>query len=94
MFHGVYKVDGGPVANAGLLVGRNVWDVKDAERRLEAASPGENILLFGLEVVALLERNRVTFGAAATVNIYLPLARSGVWAGSAEAGTVAGMVSR
>src|SRR4029079_12707897 len=65
MFHGVYKVDGGPVSNAGLLVGRNVWDVKDAERRLEAASPGENILLFGLEVVALRERHRVTFGAAA-----------------------------
>jgi len=60
--------------------------VKDAERRLEAASPGENILLFGLEVVALLERHRVTFGAAAD--------GEHIWAGSAEAGTVAGMVSR
>jgi hypothetical protein len=49
---GIDEVERAPVTDAGLLVGRDIGHVESAERSLEAAAAGEQLLLLGLAVVA------------------------------------------
>ena len=87
--HRVDEVERAPIADACLLVGRDIRHVEGADRASSGSGRPPAAPCLGLAIVALFQRRGVALGAAARGEHVFAVGEVGVWAGSADAGSVA-----